>query len=117
MYNLTQLIGRLTDNPEVKVLENNKKVCNIRLAVQRTYKNAEGVYEADFIDVTLWEALAERMSEYCHKGDLIAVRGQIRSNTYEKEDGTKAYSLNVIGDKLLFLSTKNVERPDNEVER
>ncbi len=119
MYNFVQFIGRIVDEPDIKELENEKKVGNIKLAVQRSYKNAEGVFEADFIDVVLWNAMAQRAGEYCHKGDLIAVRGQLRNNNYEKEDGTKEYSNSVIADKILFLSKKKetIEQENDEVER
>ncbi len=107
MYNLTQLIGRLTSNPEISETETGKKVCKITLAVQRSFKNAEGIYEADFIRCTLWDAIATRACEYCHKGDLVAVRGQIRTSNYIDANEEKKNSVEVIVDKLLFLTTKS----------
>ena len=106
MYNLTQLIGRLTANPEIIETENGKKVCHITLAIQRSFKNSEGVYEADFVRCTLWNAIATRACEFCRKGDLVAVRGQIRTSNYIGANEEKKNSVEVIVDKLLFLSTK-----------
>ena len=105
MYNLTQLIGRLTANPEITETESGKKVCRVTLAVQRSFKNPEGIYEADFIRCTLWDAIATRACEFCHKGDLVAVRGQIRTSNYIDANEEKKNSVEVIVDKLLFLST------------
>ena len=51
MLNQVVLVGRLTDNPELVTAENGKKLTTITLAVQRTYKNSEGIYEADFISI------------------------------------------------------------------
>ena len=80
MYNTVYLIGRLTKDPEATTTETGKKVMAINLAVQRSYKNSEGIYEADFIRCILWEGIATRTAEYCKKGDLIALRGQIRTS-------------------------------------
>jgi len=107
MYNLVQLIGRLTSDPEIVKTESGKKVSHIYLAVQRTFKNTNGIYETDFIRCTLWDAIATRVCEYCHKGDLIAVRGQIRSSNYKDEKSENKYMTEVIVEKIVFLSTKN----------
>lgn len=117
MYNLVQLIGRITKEPEIKELESGKKVCNISLAVQRNYKNEQGVYEADVIDCALWNGIAERAVENCKKGDLIAVRGQLKIDIYEKGNGEKDKKIFVAVDKILFLSSKNQEKNSQEQER
>ena len=49
MLNQVVLVGRLTDDVEVVKTENGKSYSTITLAVQRSFKNSEGVYEADFI--------------------------------------------------------------------
>ncbi len=107
MYNTVMLIGRLTEDPEVTKNEN-KDYCHLTLAVQRTFKNSDGIYEADFIRCTLWDRLACRVKEYCRKGDLISVRGQLRTSTYEVNE-EKRYSTQVIVDKLVFLTSKSKE--------
>lgn len=114
MYNNVFLIGRLTNDPEVNQTESGKKVCNINLAVQRMYKNSDGIYEADFIRCVLWEAIASRICEYCHKGDLVALRGQLRTSAFTNEKNEKKYATEVIAEHLSFLSTKSNEI--NEVE-
>ena len=55
MLNQVIVVGRLVADPEVKKLESGKEVTNITLAVNRSYKNAEGVYETDFIDMDINE--------------------------------------------------------------
>lgn len=105
MYNLVYLIGRLTADPELVVTETGKKVLTVILAVQRTYKNADGIYEADFIKCILWDAIAERAAEYCHKGDLICVRGQIKTSTYNSDDNEKKYKTEIMVERLCFLTT------------
>lgn len=107
MYNFTYLMGRLTTDPEILQTESGKKVCRITLAVQRTFKNSDGIYEADFVRCTMWDAIATRACEYCHKGDLIAIRGQLRTSTYSNDNDEKRYSTEVVVEKLVFLSTKS----------
>ena len=100
MLNQTVLVGRLVQDPEIKELENDKKVCNITLAVTRSYKNADGIYETGFIPITLWQGIAENVKEYCKKGDLVGVRGRLQA----RED-----KVEVVGEKVAFLSSKAKE--------
>lgn len=110
MYNFAYLIGRLTADPEVNKTESGKSVCNITLAVQRTYKNADGIYEADFIRCALWDAIANNAAEFCHKGDLIAVRGQLRTSSYIDSKNEKKHATELLVERLCFLSTKSEEK-------
>ena len=107
MYNLVYLIGRLTTDPEPHNTENGKQVLSINVAVQRGYKNAEGIYETDFIKCVLWDGIASRVSEYCKKGDLIALRGQIRTGSYVNDKDEKKYTTEVLVEKISFLGTKS----------
>ena len=104
MNNYT-LIGRLVKDIEIKESENKKKYAYITVAVNRTYKNAEGNYDTDFIDMIVWNELAERIAEYCHKGDLIGVNGRIETRMKETED-VKEKITSLVCDKVTFLSTK-----------
>ena len=83
MMNQAMLVGRLTRDPEVVENESGTKYSNLTLAVPRNFKNEDGVYETDFIEITLWNNIAENTSEYCKKGDLIGVRGRIQVDSYE----------------------------------
>ena len=112
MLNQVVLVGRLTDDVELTTMESGKKVSSLVLAVQRTYKNAEGIYEPDFIRCTLWNAVASSTSEYCHKGDIVGIKGRLQVNTYEDKDGTKKYSTEVIAEKVTFLSSKTKKETD-----
>ena len=76
MLNQIVMVGRIVESLELKEVEG-KKVCNTKLAVQRSYKNEEGIYEVDFIPVTLTGGIAENISEYCKKGDLVGVKGSL----------------------------------------
>ena len=97
MLNQVVIIGRLVKKPIVEENENGKKVCNITLAVPRSYKNAEGIYETDFIKCTLWNGIAENTVEYCNKGDLVGVKGRLQC--------LNGNELQVVAEKISFLSS------------
>ena len=98
MLNQIILVGRLVNEPTIEALEDGRKRSEITLAVNRQFKNAEGKYETDFVPVTLYEGIAENTAEYCHKGDVIGVKGRLEF----KED-----KLIAIAEKVTFLSSKS----------
>ena len=108
MLNQVVIVGRLVKNPELKETENGKKMTYITLAVPRSYKNQDGEYDTDFVDCILWTPIAESTTEYCHKGDLLGVKGRLQTSSYEK-DGEKKYKLDVIAEKVTFLTTKKAD--------
>ena len=115
MMNNVMLVGRLVDTPNLFVAESGNKGAFITLAIGRPYKNIDGEYETDFIDCTLWTAIAENTVEYCKKGDTIGVRGKLQSRIIENEDGTKYKKMEVIAERVSFISSKPIG--DNNVEK
>ena len=59
MHNMVYLIGRLTEDPTLKTYDENKEALYINLAVSRSFKNEDGIYETDYLRCVLWNALAE----------------------------------------------------------
>ena len=59
MLNQTVIVGRIVRDPELRETESGNKVTNITLAVPRSYKNADGEYDTDFIPCVLWRGVAE----------------------------------------------------------
>lgn len=108
MHNLIYLIGRLTKDPEKVKLESGKTVTTITVAVNRNFKNPDGIYDVDYIRCTLWNGIAESTCEYTQKGDLIGVKGRIQNNNYVDADNNKKYSYEIIADKVSFLSSKKI---------
>ncbi len=117
MLNQVVLVGRLTKDVEAKELEDGKKVSNITLAIPRSYKNAEGVYETDFVECVLWNSIAENTAEYCKKGDIVGIKGRLQTDSFEKEEGEKVFKLNVIAEKVTFLSSRSNETKEQDMER
>lgn len=114
MLNQTVLVGRLVADPEVKKLKDGKKVSNMTIAVPRSYKNENGEYDTDFIDCVMWNNVAESTKEYCHKGDIIGVKGRIQTDTYETENGEKRKTTEIVAEKVTFLSSKPLDKDDEE---
>ena len=108
MQNIVFLIGRLVSDPELKKSEKEKDYSTVTLAVQRSFKNSNGIYETDFIRCNLWNGIATSVHEYCKKGDLVGVKGRIQIRTYQENEETK-YITEIIADKVSFLSSKKTE--------
>ena len=114
MLNQVVLVGRLTKDLEVKELEDGKKVTNMTLAIPRSFKNAEGEYETDFIDCSLWNSIAENTAEYCKKGDIVGVKGRLQSSSFEIDDGNKEFRTQVMAEKVTFLSSRSKDEPERD---
>jgi len=108
MLNQIVLVGRLTRDLKVNKTEGGKKISTIPLAVPRSFKNMDGTYDTDFIDCVAFENIAENTSEYCKKGDIVGVKGRVQSRVVEK-DGKKEYLIEVVAEKVTFLSSKKNE--------
>ena len=113
------LIGRLTRNPEMRVLQNGTATTRFTLAVDRALskdkkQEAEGKGQptADFVPVTVWGKQAESCADYLAKGRMVAVQGRITTGSYEK-DGRTVYTTEVTAERVQFLEwgekTKSVE--------
>lgn len=100
MLNNVVLVGRLVNEPTIEDLGEGKTVTTVTLAVTRNFKNDDGEYEIDYIPCVLWRSVASTTKEYCHKGDVIGVKGRLQS--------TKMASGNVIdvvAERVTFLSS------------
>ena len=101
--NKVVLVGRIVKDIELKYSKNGKANIDFTIAVNRDYKNAEGIYETDFINVVAWETTAQNMASFCKKGDMIGIEGSLRKDSYETEDG-KRYKDYVLATKIEFIS-------------
>ena len=108
MLNQAVLVGRIATDPELRDTEKGK-VTNITLAVPRSFKNTNGEYDTDFITCVLWKGVAESTVEYCKKGDLVGIKGRIQTRDVEFDDETHKKYVEVIAEKVTFLSSKRQE--------
>ena len=110
MLNQVVLVGRLTDNPTVIDTDSGKKYTAINLAVQRAFKNSDGIYETDFIRCILWNGIASNTSEFCQVGDIIGIKGRLQNRSYEDENNNIKYITEVIAEIVTFLSHNDKEK-------
>ena len=104
------LTGRLTKDPELKSVVNDKSVASFTIAVDK-YK--EG---ADFINCVVWGKQAENLCKYQEKGSQIGLTGRINTRTYDDAKGNKQYVTEVIADSIEFLGTKKEQTETNPFE-
>lgn len=105
--NQVALVGRITKDPFLREVARGRVQSSFVIAVTRNFKNTKGEVESDFILCTIWGKLAENTVKHCGKGSLIGVGGRIQSRTYEREDQSRVYVTEVIGEEVRFLSTKS----------
>ena len=106
MFNNVVLIGRLTEKPTLRTVDENIKVCNVTLAVTRPFKNQEGQYDVDFIPVSFWYGAALNTHQYCDKGDPICVRGRLVQKVQEI-NGINYHFIELIGERVIFLGSRS----------
>ena len=103
------LTGNLVKDLELKYTNNNKAVLQNTIAVRNDFKNANGEYESQFINIEVWGKPAEFLGKYAGKGSKVLVEGKIVTRNYTAQDGTKRYVTNVAVEKVELLDTKKQE--------
>ena len=95
--NKCEFIGNLTKDPELSETSNGTKLCRFSIAVNRSYKSADGERKTDFYNCIAWRGLAELIAEHLKKGNKIYVCGELEQRTYEDANKIKrtAYELSV----------------------
>ncbi|WP_053035413.1 single-stranded DNA-binding protein [Staphylococcus haemolyticus] len=114
MINRVVLVGRLTKNPEFRTTSNDVNVATFTLAVNRTFTNANGEREADFINVVVFRRQAENVNNYLSKGQLAGVDGRIQSRSYENQEGKRVYVTEVVADSVQFMDSKGSNQQNNQ---
>lgn len=107
------LIGRLTKDPELRTTPTGRNVCQFSVAVNRTYTNANGDREADFINCVVWDKQAENLVKYQKKGNQVAVEGRIQTRNYDDKDGKKVYVTEILASNISFLDAKGASSEGN----
>ena len=105
-FNKVILLGNLTRDPEVRYTPKGSAVCDLGIAVNRSYTldSGEKREEVTFVDVVLWSRLAEIAGEYLKKGRPIFIEGRLQLDTWDdKQSGQKRSKLRVIGETMQLL--------------
>jgi single-strand DNA-binding protein len=112
LRNKVQLIGNLGQDPEVKALENGKKIAKFTLATNEEYKNSEGqkISETTWHNIIAWNGLAENVGKYLKKGKQVAIEGRLAYRSYEDKKGVTKNVTEIIMDSMLMLASPAKEK-------
>ena len=107
------IIGNLTKDPEAHTTQSGISTSRFTVAVQRTFRNANGTYDADFLHVVAWRQTADFVNKFLTKGRKVAVEGSIQTRTYDAQDGSKRTVTEIIADRVEALGAprENDSRP------
>ena len=109
--NSVELVGNITKDPELRYTKDNVAVASFNIAINRIN---EGV---DFIPIKVFNKQAENCKKYLTKGSKVAIEGSIRTGSYEKEDGTKIYTTEIMANRVHFLSSNtNTQETQKQVQ-
>lgn len=113
MINRVVLVGRLTRDPELKYTQSGIAVVRFTLAVNRTFKNANGEQEADFINCVAWRKQAENTANFLKKGSLAGIDGRIQTSSFDGKDGNRVFMTEVVADSVQFLEPRSAQDSPN----
>jgi len=104
------LIGNLTNDPQLRHAESTTPVVTFGLAVNQKYRGEGEEHKENvcFVDIVVWDALAEACAKYLKKGKSIFVEGRLQLRTWEQEEQTRN-KLEVVAQNIQFLSPRNAK--------
>lgn len=105
MKNKVQLIGNVGNDPEIKNFDGGKKVANLTIATNDSYKNDKGekVEQTEWHKVVAWGKTADIIEKYVSKGIQIAIEGKLTHRSYDDKNGEKRYITEVVANDVLLL--------------
>ena len=106
MVNRVVLVGRLVKDPELRKTNSDISFATFTLAVDNRIREADGTRGTIFIDCRVFRDQAESLVKNTRKGSKIAVDGSLNQRNFERRDGTKGKSIEVIVDSVTFLEPK-----------
>jgi single-strand DNA-binding protein len=108
MLNLTQLIGHLGRDPEVRYSAEGTAIANLAIATNETWKDKTGERQerTEWHRVVLFGKLAEIAEAYLKKGALVYLAGRLQTRKWTGEDGSDHYTTEVVGERLRMLGGK-----------
>ncbi len=113
MLNNVILIGRLTQDPELRYTSGEGvAVTNFTIAVDRPFPNQQGEREADFIRIVAWRKQAENIANYLKKGSLCAVEGRLQIRSYDDREGIRRIAAEVVARNVQFLDRRGKNDAD-----
>ena len=96
------LVGRLTQDPNLKTTPSGQSVCSFGLATNRVWtdKSNQKQEKAEFHNIVLWQKLAEVASQYLKKGNLVLIEGRIQTRSWQDQEGNKRYKTEIVAENM-----------------
>lgn len=113
MINSVVLMGRLTADPEIKIINDDTKLARFCLAVERNRSTTDEKH-TDFIDCIGWRNVAEFLEKYFKKGNPIIIEGKLETRQYEDKQGNKRKAFEVNVKNINFCSFKKGSDPEEK---
>ncbi|AWE06322.1 single-stranded DNA-binding protein [Lysinibacillus sp. 2017] len=105
--NQVGLVGRITKDPALRQLSEERNQTSFTIAINRGFKNSQGMVDTDFIYCVMHGKLAEHIVKYCGKGSLIGVNGRIQTGSYINRENQKVYTTEVVVEAVRFYALKS----------
>ncbi len=112
MYSKTIIAGNLGTDPEMRSTQNGVNVANFSVAVSRGWGENK---KTEWYNVVAWKTLAETAEKYLKKGSKVLVEGEMETRSWDKDDGTKGYSTELIANRIQFLESRADSEQNNNV--
>jgi single-strand DNA-binding protein len=97
-------IGNLGKDIEVRKTQTDKSVASFPLAIQGA--KTENGYLTEWLDIVVWEKLAENCGKYLHKGSKVYVEGRIQTRKWQDNNGQDRYKTECVAHEVKFLDSK-----------
>lgn len=109
MLNHIIVMGRLTNDPELRMTNSQKPVTSFTVACERDYAAAGERRETDFIDVVAFGNTADFAAKYFTKGSMAVVAGRLQSRDWTDRDNNKRRAWEILADRIYFGEAKAKE--------
>lgn len=113
--NKSIITGRIANDLELRATGTGKSICEFRIATNRP-ANKDGERVADFINCRVWNKLAENLTKYQTKGNMIAVSGRIQVENYKDKEGKNRSNTYILVEDLEYLERKKDENKQEKNE-
>lgn len=106
MYNRVTMMGRIANDLEIKTTQSGTNVLTFRLAVDRSYKDADGNRDTDFFNFVAWRSNADFIAKFFDKGRLILLDAEAQNRTYTDKNGTERLVTEFLVNRVYFTGEK-----------
>ncbi len=112
--NKVVIMGRLTRDPEIRYLSEDRAMARYTMAVDRRFKKESDEQTADFISCVSFGNTATFLEKYGRRGTKFIAEGRIQTGSYTNKEGNKVYTTDVVVETLEFAESKKNQQLSNE---